>query len=407
MPLDIETLSLISAVQAAVLAVMLWAGTQGDAGRALTSLRLRAVALAVEAAGWATLAAHHYLSPAQLLLGGNALNLLAQAMGVLALRMLLNQPLRWRLLVGIVVVGWLGEAWFGQIQPDYRNRVLWGSLALALDIWLSVEALLGSSWLHRSRARNILLLILGLALALLAWRNGQLWLGQHQPDRINMPSPTNLFYVMFSGLQPLFASIGFLLLYNEILQRELHQLARLDPLTGVGNRLAINEALARLLQQTGDSRADLGVLMIDADHFKGVNDRFGHAGGDVVLQALVSNIRGCLRQSDVIGRIGGEEFVLLLPQTSLGAAMALGERVRRTLEASPLAIDGEAVQLTVSVGVAVAGPTVRDGAKLLQCADRALYAAKRAGRNRVMTGVPCEPNDGQSASLSVVNMRTN
>jgi diguanylate cyclase (GGDEF)-like protein len=404
MLLNIETLSLISTVQAAVLAVMLWAGTQGDAGRALTSLRLRAVALAVEAAGWATLAAHHYLSPAQLLLGGNALNLLAQAMGVLALRMLLNQPLRWRLLVGIVVIGWMGEAWFGQIQPDYRNRVLWGSVALALDVLLSVEALLGSKWLYRSRARNTLLLILGLALTLLVWRNGQLWLGQHQPDEINVPSATNLFYVMFSGLQPLFASIGFLLLYNEILQRELHQLARVDPLTGVSNRLAINEALAQLLKHPREAREGLGVLMIDADHFKSVNDRFGHAGGDVVLQALVSNIRGCLRQSDVIGRIGGEEFVLLLPQTSLSVAMALGERVRRTLESSPLAIDGELVQLTVSVGVAIAGPALHDGAKLLQCADRALYAAKRAGRNRVMTTAPCDLQDGQPASLAVAGM---
>ncbi|MCW8807062.1 MAG: hypothetical protein OQK79_02980, partial [Rhodanobacter sp.] len=110
MPIHVETLSLISGMQAAVMAVMLWAGTYGDAGTARTSLRIRATALALEAAGWGTLAAHAYLSSTQLLLGGNALNLIAQGLGVVALRMLLNQPLRWRLVLAVGGIGWLGVA---------------------------------------------------------------------------------------------------------------------------------------------------------------------------------------------------------------------------------------------------------------------------------------------------------
>ena len=384
MPLNIEAISMISAVQAMVLAVFLWLGTQGDAGTAQLSLRLRAVALAMEAGGWGSLALQQHLSNAQLLLGGNALNLIAQGMSVIALRMLLAQPLRWRLVTAIQVIGWLGLAWFGLVHPDYRVRVLFGSLVLTLNLSLTIEALLaGRAW-RRSRARWVLLLIAALAFALLVWRNGQLWLGYSPPDGITLPSPTNFFYVMFSGMQPLFASIGFLLLYNEILQKELHELARVDSLTGVGNRLAINETFMRLLGDAASRRQPLAVLMLDADHFKGVNDRFGHAGGDLVLRSLVSSIRGSLRASDVIGRVGGEEFMLLLPNTGLDAARSLGERVRRQVEHMPLPVQGELLRLTVSVGVTVAASGERDAAAVLQRADRALYAAKRAGRNRVM-----------------------
>ncbi|HEY8682092.1 MAG TPA: GGDEF domain-containing protein, partial [Rhodanobacter sp.] len=107
----------------------------------------------------------------------------------------------------------------------------------------------------------------------------------------------------------------------------------------------------------------------------------------------VSSIRATLRENDVIGRVGGEEFVVLSPGTDLHAALALGERVRMMVENTPLLIDGDMLQLTVSVGVAVASPAERDGAVVLQRADKALYAAKRAGRNRVMATATCE-DDG-------------
>ncbi|PWK92687.1 GGDEF domain-containing protein [Fulvimonas soli] len=223
-----------------------------------------------------------------------------------------------------------------------------------------------------------------MAIALLAWRNGMLWLGSDPPDRIGTPSATNVFYVLLAGMQPLFASLGFLLLYNETLQRELHTLARVDPLTGVANRLALGEAAERLLG-AGMWRGSLGVLLLDADHFKSVNDRYGHEGGDRVLLELVTCIRRILRADDVVGRIGGEEFVVLSPGTGLRAAFALGERIRAVVERTPLQIDGETMRLTVSVGVAVAAPGERDVAAVLKRADAALYAAKRAGRNRVMS----------------------
>jgi diguanylate cyclase (GGDEF)-like protein len=387
MSFQIETLSLISALQTALMALMLWAGTYGDAGRVRRSLRIRSAALLVEAVGWSSLAAHAYLPQSAMLLGGNAFNLLAQGMSVIALRMLLGEALRARLVVAVGVLGWFGVAWFGLIQPNYQARVLWGSLAIGVNILLSVEALLGVAVRRRSRARTVLLGVFAMAAALLIWRNIQLWMGDYQLPGITTASNTNFFYVMFSGLQPLFAGIGFLLLYNEILQQELRLLARIDPLTGVSNRLAIDEATTMMLAHSARYRQSLAVLMLDADHFKSVNDRFGHNGGDKVLRSLVFSIRATLRDSDLIGRVGGEEFVVLSPGADMASAMLLAERVRSTVEHTPLVIDGQSLTLTVSVGVAVAALNESDGTVLLQRADAALYEAKRAGRNRVEAAV--------------------
>jgi diguanylate cyclase (GGDEF)-like protein len=387
MSFQIETLSLISALQTALMALMLWAGTYGDAGRVRRSLRIRSAALLVEAVGWSSLAAHAHLPQSAMLLGGNAFNLLAQGMSVIALRMLLGEALRARLVVAVGVLGWFGVAWFGLIQPNYQVRVLWGSLAIGVNILLSVEALLGVAVRRRSRARTVLLGVFAMAAALLIWRNIQLWMGDYQLPGITTASNTNFFYVMFSGLQPLFAGIGFLLLYNEILQQELRLLARIDPLTGVSNRLAIDEATTMMLAHSARYRQSLAVLMLDADHFKSVNDRFGHNGGDKVLRSLVFSIRATLRDSDLIGRVGGEEFVVLSPGADMASAMLLAERVRSTVEHTPLVIDGQSLTLTVSVGVAVAALNESDGTVLLQRADAALYEAKRAGRNRVEAAV--------------------
>lgn len=383
MPVQVETLSSISAIQGAILAILLWAGTHRDDGTAGTSLRLRALALALEAAGWSCLSIHALLTPAQLLLGGNAFNLIALGMSVLALRMLLGEPLRWRSVVAIGLIGWIGVAWFGVVQPDYRFRVLWGSVAIALYMILNMEALTGGFRWRLSRARVVLLVLSTLLVLLLVWRNGELWLLPHPPGAISVPNSTNILFVMLSGMHPLFASIGFLMLYNEILQRDLHQLARVDPLTGVGNRLAIDEALGRMLAQCSRQQQPLAVLMLDADHFKSVNDRFGHAGGDKVLQALVASVRATLRQHDVMGRVGGEEFVVLAPATDLSQAQQLGERIRQVVEGEPLLVDGQLLQLTVSLGVALAMDAERDGVTVLRRADAALYAAKQEGRNRV------------------------
>jgi diguanylate cyclase (GGDEF)-like protein len=387
MPLQVETLSLISAMQAAVLAAMLWVGVRGAPGAAGRSLSLRAAALAVEALGWAFLAGHEWLGAPAVLLGGNALNLLSQAMVVVAVRMLLGEPLRLRLIIAIAVIGWLGVAWLGVVHPDYRLRVSWGTLVIFCNLALQAQALLNG----RSRARSVLLLLLSLSAGLLLWRNGELWLGATAATDVHTPGGANYLYVLFAGMQPLFASVAFLLLYGDVLQRRLHMLARIDPLTGVNNRLALNETATRVLSAAARNGQAVGVLMLDVDYFKKINDQFGHAGGDKVLRVLVRTITSTLRASDVIGRVGGEEFVVLAPGTDMVELMVLAERIRAMLAATPLVVDGKSLQLTVSIGAAVVPRGVRELAGTLRMADLALYSAKRAGRNRVVASLPDAP----------------
>jgi diguanylate cyclase (GGDEF)-like protein len=164
---------------------------------------------------------------------------------------------------------------------------------------------------------------------------------------------------------------------------ELQQLARRDPLTGLLNRRELLALLDRQAQGGRRSADRFSVLMIDLDHFKSINDRLGHEAGDRALVQAARQMARALRDQDRIGRFGGEEFVAWLPGVGLDDALALAERVRRTVGGAALAGAGGEAMLTVSIGVAQwAGPGEAPG-PLLARADAALYRAKRAGRDRV------------------------
>ena len=169
------------------------------------------------------------------------------------------------------------------------------------------------------------------------------------------------------------------------------QLAVIDPLTGLFNRrYALNhlDNIAARAQKTGHSFA---VLMLDLDHFKDVNDRFGHKAGDQVLVTLANRLQVNLRAMDLVARIGGEEFLVTLPDSSEPQAWEVADRLREAINASPIPLDdGNEVRMTVSLGLTMGGPDqgTSDIATLLERADRALYGAKTHGRNRVSTGTP-------------------
>lgn len=384
MHLNVETIALINGGQALVLALMLWFGTRNGSNQALKGLRLRAAALLLEAGGDFMLAFDVKLSPLTVLLVGNTFNLSAQLLTIVALRMVLDRPLRWREAVALGIAGWLGVTYLATLHPDYVLRVLFGSVILVGFTALNIAALWGGCGKRDARAQCVLLWSYVLALALLVWRNISLWMLSTPPQGIGEPTTVNIIYVLLFGLQPLLASVGFLLLYNEILQRDLHDLARIDPLTGVINRLGLLEASETLLARARSRRESIGVLLIDADHFKSINDRFGHDDGDRVLLELVANIRRMLRAGDLVGRVGGEEFLVLSPTVKEADLLALAERIRGAVERTSFQIAGESYALTVSIGAALAGPDEPDMMVVRRRADAALYEAKRAGRNRVM-----------------------
>ena len=384
MHLNVETLSLINGCQALVLALMLWFGTHDASREAMNGLRLRAVALLLESGGDLVLAFAAKMSPMYVLLFGNTLNLSAQALTIVALRMLLQRSLRWREATLLGMGAWAGVTYLTIVHPNYLWRVLWGSFFLVCNSGLNIAALWGGCRKRETRAQCLLLWAYVLAIGLLVWRNVWLWTLATPPPDITVPTQVNSIYVLLFGIQPLLASIGFLLLYNEILQRGLYDLARIDPLTGVINRLGLLEASATLLESARRKHESIGVLLIDADHFKSVNDRFGHDDGDRVLLELVGNIRRMLRAGDLVGRVGGEEFLVLSPAVKETDLLALAERIRAAVERSRFSIGGERYHLTVSIGAAIADGHEPDMMAARRRADIALYEAKRAGRNCVM-----------------------
>jgi two-component system cell cycle response regulator len=177
--------------------------------------------------------------------------------------------------------------------------------------------------------------------------------------------------------------------YQDRLRNDLGsalEMALIDPLTGLYNQRYLMRHLRGLLES---QNRELAVLMIDVDHFKSVNDEFGHTTGDKALRAIADVLRGHMRVFDSVARYGGEEFVAVMPGTGADEALEAAERLRSAIAATQFSwASGKFARLTVSIGIACTSPRPITPEALLHAADRALYAAKRAGRNRVEIASP-------------------
>jgi two-component system, cell cycle response regulator len=164
---------------------------------------------------------------------------------------------------------------------------------------------------------------------------------------------------------------------------EIYKLSITDNLTGLPNRRALGDELAREFSRARRHRLPTCVLMIDIDWFKSVNDKFGHPAGDAVLANVARTVRAAVREGDLVARYGGEEIAVLMPQIELAAAASVAERVRASVEALATSYREERIRVTVSIGCAALTEADVDQQGLIQRADDRLYAAKHAGRNRV------------------------
>lgn len=164
--------------------------------------------------------------------------------------------------------------------------------------------------------------------------------------------------------------------------QKLSEMASRDPLTGLYNARAYYALCDGALRQNGRSHRLFTMLFVDLDHFKSVNDQYGHAAGDLVLKAVAGVLSMVVRQSDMVGRIGGEEFSLLLPDTDQEGAVALAEKIRRKIEALMPDIGDRRLPITASIGVA-GGHGETSFIEVQKQADEAMYAAKKSGRNKV------------------------
>ncbi|HST64190.1 MAG TPA: diguanylate cyclase [Mycobacteriales bacterium] len=173
-------------------------------------------------------------------------------------------------------------------------------------------------------------------------------------------------------------------LQDQLRQRndELDRMTRTDALTGLFNRRHLDEELVRQYSVAYRNATPVALLLLDIDHFKTVNDTYGHPAGDAVLQEFGRRLGGQVRAGDVAGRWGGEEFLVVLPGADLPAALAVAERIRRATSGRPVLVDGMSIPLTVSAGCAL-GPLDTPEEQVAR-ADAALYEAKVSGRNRTV-----------------------
>ena len=272
-------------------------------------------------------------------------------------------------------------------------RVLFSSAIIATYTWLTAYEF----WRGRSEP-----LVSRWPAIFMLFAHGSLFLLRTPLARMLPWSPTNdvfgsvwLTVLSFEAL--LFTiAIAFILLAMAKERTEFRHktAAMIDPLTGIANRRAfLSEGTAIVKRQSQEGRPG-AVLLIDLDHFKSINDRFGHAIGDRVLQVFAESASSNIRKTDIIGRLGGEEFAAVLYDVDRERALIMAERIRSVFAAAAVEIDGRPVMATVSVGMVFNEDATFDVSDLLAQADQALYHAKERGRNRV-----------EIASLELVRLR--
>ncbi len=183
-----------------------------------------------------------------------------------------------------------------------------------------------------------------------------------------------------------FAATATAAIRNAQLHGEVQKLALTDTLTNVYNRRGFMELSKREVERARRFGRPLSAIMVDVDHFKDINDTYGHAEGDRVLRLVADRLNSNIREIDILGRYGGDEFTIILPETDLFVATNVAERVRRSVIEIPTLMKDEPIQVSLSIGVARANPETADLMGLLESADAAMYTAKQAGGNRVEVG---------------------
>ena len=170
----------------------------------------------------------------------------------------------------------------------------------------------------------------------------------------------------------------------EELNNELQRLSRIDGLTGIYNRRYWEEQFSREFKRNLRKPSQSSVIILDIDHFKKINDNYGHPAGDEVIRRLAKLLKDVTRETDICGRYGGEEFTILLPDTASPNVMILAQRIRETVEKLKIEYEQQTISFTVSLGIAQFSPVFEQHMQWLESADKALYQAKISGRNRVV-----------------------
>jgi diguanylate cyclase (GGDEF)-like protein len=313
-------------------------------------------------------------------------------------------------LANVLLFSSFGVTWNGA-RVFNGHRALPGSLIAGAALWL-----LASQWPGFEMGSEIRGQLSAMIIATYAWLTAyEFWRGRSEPLVSRWPAISLFFSLgaLFLLRTPLTALVrgkdaesvlssawlsvlsleaflmtiatAFILLAMSKERTELRHktAAMIDPLTGLLNRRAFVQDAEALLQQQIARDRPIGVLLVDLDSFKSINDRFGHPVGDKVLQVFAKTARGGLRQTDLVGRLGGEEFIVVLADAGHDNAFLVADRLRNAFAANAAVVDGQALYATMSIGVSVIVDPRQNLSELMTLADQALYLAKARGRNRV------------------------
>jgi diguanylate cyclase (GGDEF)-like protein len=285
------------------------------------------------------------------------------------------QPRRWLIAIaGVMLV----QLWFTFVEPDYRTRLVISNLLAATLFALQARLVFQQGAFTLGR-----LLALLVALGMTAVQLMRLVTTFTMPLGTDFfdESPQHLLYLTSFALCILLNSIAAVLLATERLRTELEHLADHDSLTDTLTRRRMTEVANKELERCRRHQRSMALMMIDLDHFKAINDTYGHPTGDRLLVEFAAKVRPLLREADQLGRHGGEEFVVLLPDTVLTEAIVVAQRILDTCT-----LTGEGPSHTVSVGITINRVDDDSVDALLLRADTALYQAKAKGRNRMELG---------------------
>ena len=282
----------------------------------------------------------------------------------------------------VVAVSVLLLSYITYMQSGTRIRIVILSIAMVILVIQPVLALIAVPGTNRRAKLFTAACLGGIGLAMLARAGLTIKWGSHAdflgPDWVQFAS------VLLFGVFAVLATLGVVWIEIEQLRADLARLAMIDPLTAILNRRAFMLEYERELSRCTREKVGLALAIFDIDHFKDVNDNYGHLVGDQVLRRIADTLRASLRGHDVLGRYGGEEFALLMPGADTAAAMAGTERARLAVGERPIRVGEVSIPVTISAGVAAFGVNGSDWESLLRSADAALYEAKRGGRNRVV-----------------------
>lgn len=280
--------------------------------------------------------------------------------------------------IAVVVIGLVAHA---AVYPDLNHARLVSNLfGAVLSLMVARDILIGAGFQRVMTA--LLVMPYGVLAAGSVWRALDL-LGW-TPEGFELAGmATNAPLALVRLFINLLITTGLIALVLQRMIARVRHLTRRDALTGLFNRRAVEESLIRLQAQVERGRGH-SVLAMDIDHFKRINDELGHAGGDAALQHLSRELATGLRDTDLFGRLGGEEFAVLMPDTDLDGAALVAERLRQLLQERPLIWGDKSWPMSASFGVAAMEPGDVHGQHALARADAAMYAAKARGRNRVL-----------------------